>query len=106
MKYNVVGGSFIDFDVFKERKLLVGIPEFKTLRLLDMWQCCSKDGLIYWIIDEYKLASMLHYMHVRHIDQGIYRLTNKPSYCSYFITPQFQNAFVYNNTSLISNILI
>lgn len=95
MRYNVVCGSTIDFDVFKERKLLVGIPEFKTLRYLDMWQCCSKDGLIYQIIDEYKLISMLECMNVTHVDQGIYRLTNGPSYCSNLITPEFINAFVY-----------
>jgi hypothetical protein len=95
MRYNVVGGSYIDFDVFKERKLLVGIPEFKTLRLLDMWQCCSKDGLIYRIIDEYKLASMLDCMNVTHIVPYIYRVTCGPSYCSNLITPEFQNAFVY-----------
>jgi hypothetical protein len=95
MKYNVVKGSTIDFDVFKERKLLVGIPEFKTLRHLNMWQCCSKDGLIYRIIKEYKLASMLECINLTHVDQGIYRLTNGPSYCSNLITPEFINAFVY-----------
>ena len=97
MKYNVVGGSTIDFDIFKKCKLLVGIPEFKTLRLLNMWQCCSKDGLIYRIIDEYKLTGMLDCMNVK-----LYRLTiwqipaiNRHSYCSNLITPEFQNAFVY-----------
>ena len=103
MSYNVVRGSTIDFDVFKQRKLLIGIPEFKTLRHLNMWQCCSKDGLIYWIIKEYKLISMLECMHVKHVDQGIRRLTNGPSYCSHLITPEFQNAFVYTVYLFIEN---
>ena len=68
-----------------------------------MWQCCSKNGLIYWIIDKYKLINMLECIHVKHVEQGIRGLTNAPSYCSPIITLEFQNAFVYTVYIFIEN---